>query len=71
MVKNYNKTNKRDPQKADLVKKTASIHHVSERYVNYILNMERENEEILATYMFLLQEGNELVEAAKKLVPFK
>jgi hypothetical protein len=71
MTKNSKKTNKRDPQRADLVKKTADIHHVTPRYVYQILAMERESEEILATYMFLLQEGNRLVEEAAKLVPFK
>lgn len=71
MIKKSNKIIKRDPQRADLVKKTAAIHNVTPRYVNYILQMERENEEILSTYMFLLQEGNKLVEEAAKLVPFK
>jgi len=70
MAKNPNKTIVRNSERANLVKKTASIHNVSEDYVYKILKTERENEEIFATYMFLLQEGNALVEAARKMVQF-
>lgn len=70
MTKNANKTIARDPQRADLVKKVADIHGVSTQYIYQILKCQRENEEIFSTYMFLLQEGNALVEAARQMVPF-
>lgn len=70
MAKSSNKTIVRNPSKANLVKKTAEICNVSQSLVYQVLRMDRQNEEIISTYMFLLQGENALVEAAKKLVPF-
>jgi hypothetical protein len=54
----------------DLVATTAEITKVSERYVRYVLDMERTNEVVEDVYMFLAEGKNKLVEEAKKLVPF-
>jgi len=70
MAKYPSKTRIRDPKKAELVKKTASITKKSESMVYRVIAGERENEDVLSVYMFLLQGGNKLVEEAKKLVPF-
>jgi len=70
MPKNLKKTIARDPERADLVKKTARICGVSTNLVYKVLTGDRNNEEVFSTYMFLLEGGNALVEEAKKLVPF-
>ena len=70
MPKNLKKTIARDPERADLVKKTATICVVSTNLVYKVLNGDRNNEEVFSTYMFLMEGGNALVEEAKKLVPF-
>jgi len=76
MVNNSDKTIVRDSEKSFIVKKVAELHKVTPRYVNYILEGERSNDEIFMTYMDL-QEGinaliqeNELLLAVKKLIPF-
>ena len=66
----YMKTKKRDVHKASLVKKTADICGVSESYVYKILDCDRDNENVMATYMTLMQGENQLLEEVKKLVPF-
>lgn len=76
MSKYSNKTIVRDSEKSFIVKKVADLHKVTPRYVNYILDGERTNDEILMTYMELqeginsLVEENELLLAVKKLIPF-
>jgi hypothetical protein len=62
--------NKKNTSRADLVATTAEITKVSERYVRYVLDMERTNEVVEDVYMFLAEGKNKLVEEAKKLVPF-
>lgn len=69
------KQNKSDNQKAFIVKKVADSYGVEPRYVYMVLNGERNNDEILNTYIELYQETTSLVEnkllaAANSLVPF-
>jgi hypothetical protein len=70
MAKYSNKTIVRDSEKSFLVKKVADMHNVSPRYVYYILNGERENDEIFKTYMDFKEGLNPLADAVKKLIPF-
>lgn len=70
MAKSSNKTIVRDSEKSFLVKKVAEMHKVSARYVYYILNGERDNDEIFKTYMDLKEGQNVLAEEVKKLIVF-
>lgn len=69
MTNNLEKTTAYDPMKPFLVQKVADMHGVSKSYVYKILSCERENEEIFASYMELLEGTNNLLEAVKKAVP--
>jgi hypothetical protein len=71
MTKNSDKTNIRDVEKSFLVKRVAELHHVSRRYVYYVLNGDRDNDEIFKTYMDLKEGNKALAEEAKKLIPKK
>lgn len=63
-------SNSRDIIRAANIKKTAEIVGVSPRFVNYVLNGDRESEDVLSVFM-LLQEGeNKLLQAVKELLPF-
>jgi len=73
------KTYKRDIERAARVKKTAEIVGVSERHVRRVLSGDHDNDEIIATYMELLEleqaayqtaRQNHLLAAVEKLVPF-
>lgn len=70
MPNKSNKTNKRDIERAAIIKKTADIHKLSKRQIRRILACENENKEVLETFMFLSEGQNKLVEAAKQLVKF-
>ena len=61
---------KRDSFNATLVKQTAEITKVSERYVNYVISGDRENNQVMAVYMELLEGSNELKKRVMELVPF-
>lgn len=58
-------TRKRD----EITSIVAEIHGVSARYVQMVRNGERENEQILASVMDLLEGKNKLIESVKQLVP--
>lgn len=60
----------RDVKRAALVKKTAELMGVSQRYVNMVLAGERDNDCIIACYMELLEGENLLLEKVRQLVPF-
>lgn len=70
MAKNIEKTRERDADRAAIVHKVASTLGVSVRYVYMVISGERENDEIFATYMYLLEGQNALLEEVKKMVPF-
>lgn len=52
----------------DVVSLVAQVHGVSPRYVRYIINGERENEEIMATYMEIVEQDNLLVQNVKNAI---
>lgn len=54
----------------DVVALVAEAHRVSPRYVRYVIAGDRENEEILATYMEIVEQDNLLLQAVKAAVPF-
>ena len=70
MKKYLSKTIVRDSERSFLVKKVAEMHQVSPRYIYYILNGDRENDEIFKTYMDFKEGHNALTEEVKKLIPF-
>lgn len=55
----------------DVVALVAEVHGVSPRYVRMVRDGERTNEEILATYMEIVEQDNLLLQAVKKAVPFE
>lgn len=63
------KKSTRDTVRAARIKRTAEIVGVSERYVQLVLNAERQNEEVLLVFMELDEGENKLVQEVKKLVP--
>lgn len=69
------KKRRRDPEKANIVEKTAEIHGVSKRLVYQVISGDRINEEVLTTYMNLLEAYKEATEHVKlkahinKIVP--
>lgn len=65
-----NKPNQRDSEVATRVKRTADISGVSKRYVYLVLNGDRNDENVMATYMRLQEGENLLLQAVKELVPF-
>ena len=69
-TKSMEKVNSRDAIRAARVKRTAEICGVSERLVNYVLDCERENEEVIAVFMELSERENLMVKAVKELIPF-
>lgn len=68
--KDMEKNIKRDAIGAATVIRTAEITGVSERYVRYVLDGKRNNEEVLTVYMELMDGQNKLMQAVKQLVPF-
>ncbi len=64
-----NKRN-RDTINAARVIKTAECVGVSPRYVNYVINGERNNETVLSAFEMIAKGENKLLDEVKKLVPF-
>lgn len=74
MEKNSNLPTERNTERAAIIKKTARISGVSERYVRMVMNGERENESVMNTFMTLQEqtieiEDNLLLKAVNELVP--
>lgn len=63
-------TGKRDTINAAFAKMTAEAVGVSPRYVKMVLSAERKNQQVLETYMRIMEGHNILLEAVKKAVPF-
>ncbi len=61
---------KRDAERAARVHKTAECLGVSTRHVNKVLNMDYDDDEVVCTYMTLLEGENKLLAAVKKMIPF-
>jgi len=64
------KPNKRDVIRAATVKDTAEVTGVSPRFVNMVMNGERDNEVVVSVFMELQEGRNLLLQSVKKLVPF-
>lgn len=69
-TKNMENTHKRNTIDAARVLETADICDVSPRHVRRVISGESENEQILKVYMELLEGGQKLREAVRKLIPF-
>lgn len=68
-IKSMDKKRKRSAKMAARVQNTAELTGFSTDYVYAVISGERDNEEIMITYMFLYEEENKLLKAAKELVP--
>ena len=64
------KTRKRNSEVAVRVQKTAIITGKSTRQVARVISGDSENEKVMEVYMFLNENENKLLAAAKKLVEF-
>ena len=74
MEKKSTPANERDIERAAIIKKTARINGVSDRYVRMVMENERENENVVFVFMTLKEgiqklEDNLLLKAVKELVP--
>jgi len=63
------KKRKRSAKLAARVQNTAELTGFTKDYVYAVISGDRENEEVMTTYMFLYEEENKLLKAAKDLVP--
>jgi hypothetical protein len=58
------------PRRRDAATLVASIHGVTADHVRKVIRGDRENDEILATYMQIIENDNLLLQAVKDTVPF-
>ncbi len=58
-------------RRRDVAALVAEIHSVTADHVRKVVRGDRENEQILATYMHIIENDNMLLRAAKDVVPFK
>ena len=58
-------------RRRDVAALVADIHGVTADHVRKVVRGDRENEQILATYMHIIENDNMLLRAAKDVVPFK
>ncbi len=63
----------RDPLKAWIVKEVAGIYGVTTREVYLVLNCDRNNDDIVASYMTIYEGATKvaMLEAVTQLVPFE
>ena len=61
---------KRDISRASTISDTAEVMGLTTSSIQKILTMKRNNEKAIEVFMFLKEGKSELLEAAKKLVPF-
>lgn len=59
---------KRSAKLAARVQNTAELTGFTKDYVYAVINGDRENEEIMTTYMFLYEEENKLMKNIKKIM---
>ena len=57
-------------RRRDVATLVASIHGVTADHVRKVIRGDRENDQILATYMQIIENDNLLLQAAKNIVPF-
>lgn len=65
------KMRKRNAKTAARVQHTAELTGYGTDYVYKVINGERENEEIMQTYMMLYEGENKLLQSVKELLPFE
>lgn len=58
-------------RRRDVAALVAEIHGVTADHVRKVVRGDRENDQILATYMQIVENDNMLLRAAKDIVPFK
>jgi hypothetical protein len=58
-------------RRRDVAALVAEIHGVTADHVRKVVRGDRENGQILATYMQIIENDNMLLRAAKDIVPFK
>lgn len=68
-IKSMDKKRKRSAKVAARVQNVAELTNYSTDHVYAVISGDAENEEIMTTYMFLYEEENKLLKAAKELVP--
>ena len=64
------KQKKRDVRRASTISDTAEVMGLSTSSINKVLTMKRNNDKAVEVFMFLTEGKNDLLAAAKKLVPF-
>lgn len=64
------KPNKRDPEIATRVKRTAALCDIKPNTIYKIIRGDRENEKAFTVYMELQERESEMIKAVKALVPF-
>jgi hypothetical protein len=57
-------------RRRDVATLVADIHGVTADHVRKVMRGDRENDQILATYMHIIETDNLLLQATKKAVPF-
>jgi hypothetical protein len=57
-------------RRRDVAKLVAGIHGVTADHVRKVIRGDRENDQILATYMQIIENDNLLLQAVKNTVPF-
>lgn len=62
---------KRDTFRAALIQQTAEKTGFSKRYVRYVLENDRRNENVMSVYMTLLEGTNHLIREVERIVPFE
>jgi hypothetical protein len=70
-AKSRKKTEETMLRRRDVAALVAEIHGVTADHVRKVVRGDRENEQILATYMQIVENDNMLLRAAKDVVPFK
>jgi hypothetical protein len=58
------------PRRRDVATLVADIHGVTADHVRKVIRGDRENDQILSTYMHIIENDNLLLQATKNLVPF-
>ncbi|THU36897.1 hypothetical protein FAM09_18210 [Niastella caeni] len=57
-------------RRRDVAALVADIHGVTADHVRKVIRGDRDNEEILATYMHIIESDNQLLKAVKNVTPF-
>jgi len=70
-AKSRQKIDEKVLRRRDVAALVAEIHSVTADHVRKVVRGDRENEQILATYMHIIENDNMLLRAAKDVVPFK